>query len=123
MASPTVPGPTTTIHGGPGFDLYADRGPRIMAVNVALIVLSGIAVLLRFMSRILSRAGLWWDDWMILCALVWDSVLDCFDVGTYIWIVHIMGSLYLYDCRYVLLVQSRSRFRWSLTYILSLSDT
>ena len=70
METATVPGPTTTIHGGPGFDLHANQAPRILAISIALMVLSGLAVMLRFLSRMLSKAGLWWDDWVILTALV-----------------------------------------------------
>ena len=37
-----------------------------------MVVLSTIAVALRFVSRILSKkAGLWWDDWLALVGWVW----------------------------------------------------
>lgn len=43
----------------PGTDLTADEGPRIIAANVALIVLPTVFVILRFVSRKIARAGLW----------------------------------------------------------------
>ena len=54
----------------PGSDLNASQVPRIIAASAILITLSTIAVILRFIARYLSRAGLWWDDWTILLALV-----------------------------------------------------
>ncbi|MCJ1259543.1 hypothetical protein MMC24_007381 [Lignoscripta atroalba] len=69
MEKATLPGPTITIHDGPGFDLNANQGPRVLSISLALIALSGIAVTLRFLSRLLSKAGLWWDDWVVLGAL------------------------------------------------------
>ena len=54
----------------PGLDLQADQSSRIVAASITLMVLSGIAVGMRFIARHLSRAGLWWDDWTILVAMV-----------------------------------------------------
>ncbi len=56
----------------PGFDIYADRGPHLVRVCSVMIALSAIAVALRFVSRGLSKVRLWWDDWLILVALVND---------------------------------------------------
>lgn len=47
-----------------------DRGPMIRGVNGFLIGISFLAVLIRFVSRKLSKAGLGWDDWLCLAALV-----------------------------------------------------
>ena len=48
-----------------------DRGPEINGYGIAMIVLSIIAVALRFWSRYLAKkAGFWWDDWFALAALV-----------------------------------------------------
>jgi hypothetical protein len=55
----------------PDADLSATQAPRIIGASVVLIILSTAAVVLRFLARRLSRAGLWWDDWTILFALVW----------------------------------------------------
>lgn len=50
-----------------------DRGPNINALQVVMIMTASGAVVLRFVARKLSAAGLWWDDWMILAALVCSS--------------------------------------------------
>ena len=47
-----------------------DRGSTIVGTCVALIVFSTLAVALRFLSRRLSKAGFWYDDWLALAALV-----------------------------------------------------
>ena len=47
-----------------------DKSPLIIAISTLLIVLPTTAISLRFISRHLSKAGLWWDDWVILLALV-----------------------------------------------------
>lgn len=47
-----------------------DRGPEINAVQVLMIIMATSAVVLRFIARRMSAAGLWWDDWVILAALV-----------------------------------------------------
>ncbi|MCJ1432056.1 hypothetical protein MMC27_001412 [Xylographa pallens] len=61
----------------PGLDVNATEAPKIIAVSVVLIILSTAAVVLRFVARMLSKAGLWWDDWVIVAALVmtWSACL------------------------------------------------
>ncbi|MCJ1405072.1 hypothetical protein MMC11_008298 [Xylographa trunciseda] len=61
----------------PGLDINATDAPKIIAVSVVLIIISTSAVVLRFISRMLSKAGLWWDDWLIVAALVmtWSACL------------------------------------------------
>jgi hypothetical protein len=54
----------------PGLDLYANQSPRIVAASIALLAIPTVIVALRFVARMLSKAGLWWDDWMVLAALV-----------------------------------------------------
>ena len=54
----------------PGLDINANQGPKIIAVSAILIIISTIAVILRFVSRMVSKAGLWWDDWLIVGAMV-----------------------------------------------------
>jgi hypothetical protein len=41
-----------------------------VAVDAFLIALAIVALLLRFISRKLSGAGFWYDDWLCLAALV-----------------------------------------------------
>lgn len=57
---------------GPGFDLYADQGPRLKASNIALIILPTVFVALRLISRKVSRAGYWYDDLLVLLALIFS---------------------------------------------------
>lgn len=48
-----------------------DRGSQVNAVNYAFLVLSTIAVILRFWGRFVAhKARFWWDDWLSLAALV-----------------------------------------------------
>ncbi|KAL9047561.1 MAG: hypothetical protein Q9206_006665 [Seirophora lacunosa] len=60
--------------GEPGFDLYANQQGRIIASSVAFIVLTTAFVSLRLLSRRLSRAGLWWDDYLAVIAMVFCIV-------------------------------------------------
>ena len=61
----------------PGLE-HDDRGPALRAFIIVMVVFSCISVILRFWSRLLhptdGLAGfqqqLWWDDWMVLAALV-----------------------------------------------------
>ena len=52
-------------------DIHASRVHLILGVSIALLVLSFVAVALRLLARRLSGAGLWWDDWLIIAALVY----------------------------------------------------
>ena len=40
------------------------RGPEINAITITFTVVSVIMVLVRFVSRKVSGAGFWWDDWV-----------------------------------------------------------
>lgn len=49
----------------------ADKGSQIKASAYVILALATIAVALRFGGRcIAQKAGLWWDDWLLLAALV-----------------------------------------------------
>ena len=54
----------------PGVDLSETQVPRILGVNIATYILALIAINLRFVSRRLSRAPFWWDDWLMIPAIV-----------------------------------------------------
>jgi len=88
----------------PGLDLNAPQGPKIIAVSAVLIAISTIAVILRFMSRMVSKAGLWWDDWLIVAAMVryargwgflWEQWRLMMDTA------YVLGSMHLHDSQYV----------------------
>lgn len=67
MSSPTVHGASPNL--SPSF-LAQSRVPAIYAAVITVSVLCTIAVALRFLSRRLVKAVLWWDDWTILAALL-----------------------------------------------------
>ena len=47
-----------------------DKSPLIVSIGTLLIILPTAAITLRFISRHLSKSGLWWDDGAILLVLV-----------------------------------------------------
>ena len=49
---------------------HANKGPIVLGIFILVTFLAITAVALRFLSRKLSKAQYWWDDWMILAALV-----------------------------------------------------
>ena len=54
-----------------GSDFTDDRGPEVVRFQCVWGVLATIAVILRFCGRYATpAAGLWWDDWLSLVALV-----------------------------------------------------
>lgn len=59
----TVPNPSSGV-------FYEDRTATLYGGTIALQTLSTLFVILRFTSRRVSGKGFWWDDWMILPALV-----------------------------------------------------
>ena len=54
-----------------GFDVNSNRGPYLIRVTTACIILSLVAVFLRFLSRMLARLDFKADDWVTLLALVY----------------------------------------------------
>lgn len=54
----------------PGFNLYADQGPQLIRSMIALIVVSTTFVSLRLLSRKIAHAGYWWDDVLVVVALL-----------------------------------------------------
>ena len=54
----------------PGIDLSETQVPRMLGINISTFVLAVISIILRFVSRRLSRAHFWWDDWLMISAIV-----------------------------------------------------
>ena len=50
--------------------LAADQGPKLDVICIVVFTLAAVAVCLRFLARILIKAPLWWDDYLIFVALV-----------------------------------------------------
>ena len=51
-------------------NVHATKTGKLIGADIVLILLSGIAVALRFWSRKISRVGFWYDDYTILVALL-----------------------------------------------------
>jgi hypothetical protein len=65
-------------------DISANQGRSILATIYVFLVLSTLAVALRFWSRhVAHRAGFWWDDWVVLIALVSLGTLFLSDFTIY----------------------------------------
>ncbi|MCJ1377479.1 hypothetical protein MMC17_000574 [Xylographa soralifera] len=54
----------------PPEDLYATQGPKLDIITIVCFSLAVVAVCLRFLSRAVIKASFWWDDFVILLALV-----------------------------------------------------
>lgn len=54
----------------PDVDLGDTQVSRILAVNIATFMLAVIAISLRFTARRLTSLPHWWDDWLMLPAIV-----------------------------------------------------
>lgn len=51
-------------------DLGASQQPAIIIQLSVLFPIALLATGLRFLARRISKAGLWWDDWLILAATI-----------------------------------------------------
>ncbi len=70
MALPTPP---------PTVNLEDTQARRILGVNLATFVLAVMAIGLRFTARRLTRLPFWWDDWLMLPAIVgWRRCFSLF---------------------------------------------
>ncbi len=56
--------------------LKEDKSDMLIGVAISLIVFMTMAVAVRLLSRHLSGAGIWWDDWMALGALPLNIALQ-----------------------------------------------
>jgi hypothetical protein len=54
--------------------VQANQGPKVDVISITAFTLATVAVVFRFLTRIL-RASLWWDDWAVLAALVGYAAL------------------------------------------------
>jgi predicted lysophospholipase L1 biosynthesis ABC-type transport system permease subunit len=59
----------------PGIDLYGNAQGAITGFVASTWALAVIAVILRFVSRRIARAGYWMDDWLMLPALAIYTLL------------------------------------------------
>ncbi|KAH3939755.1 hypothetical protein HBI56_224330 [Parastagonospora nodorum] len=60
----------------PGIDLAANQQPRIIGSVAATWALATIALVLRFYCRRLSKAGFWWDDYLMIPAYIFTSIVS-----------------------------------------------
>lgn len=61
--------PTTSQDVTPAF-LAQSLQPNIYAACILVTVAATVAIALRLLCRRLAKAYLWWDDWIIIAALV-----------------------------------------------------
>ena len=61
--------PTTHQHPSPAF-LAQSLQPNVYAACIIVTIAATIALALRILCRRLAKAQLWWDDWIIIAALV-----------------------------------------------------
>jgi len=63
----------------------ADQGHELDTIAIVCFTLAIVAVLLRLLARTVIRAPIWWDDFMIVIALVLLLVLDWLMPLPYMW--------------------------------------
>ena len=56
----------------------ADTPTTMYGIAVSMTMLALGAILLRFYARYIMKAGYWWDDWMMIPAMVRSIDLDLF---------------------------------------------
>jgi hypothetical protein len=54
--------------------VQANQGPKADIIAITAFTLAAVAVVFRFLSRLL-KASLWWDDWAVLAAFVGYATL------------------------------------------------
>ncbi|KAJ5811861.1 hypothetical protein N7474_008162, partial [Penicillium riverlandense] len=95
-----------------GMDLSESLGPQIIGADMALLALATIAVIVRYISRSMSKAKFWWDDWVLAVALVFaigNGIMSVIavknGVGKHVWapgvnIATVTKLLWLYEFFY-----------------------
>ena len=53
---------------------------RILGVSITFIIIPTSVVFLRFIARLLSKVTLWWDDWLVLLALLCSLGLNALQI-------------------------------------------
>ena len=115
----TTVNPSTTIPiSGP--TLYDDRSSQVVGASIVLIVLPTIAVLLRLLSRWISRAGFWWDDAVVILAMIfaWGP-----NIVNLVSVHHGLGK-HVYsqpEPLEILLIQSKILYSFEFLYILAIN--
>ena len=71
MTTPTAPVPT------------GDQTPKLLGTIIPFDILALIVVILRFLSRRIAHASLWWDDWLMFPALVGSLASNLFVRATH----------------------------------------
>lgn len=62
---------------------FNDRQVQLIAVIITCLVLSTLAVVLRLLVRWFSAAGFWWDDGVVILALVRLSTIPILEFDAY----------------------------------------
>ena len=65
---PTLPTPEELLYMQK--HISDDRRADVIVVNAVCFAIALVAVTLRFISRRLARVHHWWDDWLVMVALV-----------------------------------------------------
>jgi hypothetical protein len=59
---------------------HQSRTAKVYSDTISLVALATIAVALRFVARKMAGSKLWWDDWILVIALVRKIPENCFGV-------------------------------------------
>ncbi|KAL8937085.1 MAG: hypothetical protein Q9216_004600 [Gyalolechia sp. 2 TL-2023] len=70
MTSPYTPVDPATINPSIHPEMYENRSGHVVAAAVICLTLPTVAVILRFLSRRISRAGFWIDDYVVVVAMI-----------------------------------------------------
>ncbi|PVH94791.1 hypothetical protein DM02DRAFT_538717 [Periconia macrospinosa] len=60
----------------PGINLTDDKQPQIIGSVSATWALATLAIMLRFLCRRISKANLWWDDYLMIPAYIFTSIVS-----------------------------------------------
>lgn len=60
---------------------HESRVSDVYGATISLVVAATFAVALRLTARKISAAKYWWDDWILVLALVRTEPLDCMETS------------------------------------------